>query len=217
MKKMIKSKIIIADDHAIVLEGLKSLVQRDPALTVVAQARDGVELLNIVSLKKCDLIVADISMPNLDGLAAVKEIHRKYPHIKILVLSMLKDYQHFQEVMSHGAAGYMVKDDAPEQLVPAIKSILRGNKYVSPSVSKVLIDRQLRSLEDGEVPSLEILTGREKQILTMIAKGLANKNIASRLKISIRTAEHHRANLMAKLGLKNLSTLVKYAIDKGLI
>jgi DNA-binding NarL/FixJ family response regulator len=212
-----KTKIIIADDHAIVRVGLKDLVQKDPSLTVVAEAQDGQELLERLSSHRCDLVVADISMPNMDGLTAVKEIHRKYPKVKVLILSMLKDYQHFKELMAHGASGYLVKDDAPEQLVIAIKTILKGNKFVSPSVSKVLVDHQLRSLDDGEIPALEILTGREQQVLTMIAKGLANKNIAAKLKISIRTVEHHRSNLTDKLGFKTPSALVKYAIDKGLV
>lgn len=214
---MAKSKIIIADDHAVVREGLKGLIQQNHSLTVVAEAKDGQELLDLLSSQKCDLVVVDISMPHMDGLTALKAIHRKYPKIKVLILSMMKDYQHFQEVMAQGASGYIVKDDASDQLVVAIKAILRGNKFVSPSVSKVLVDRQLRSIDDGEIPSLEILTVREKQILIMIAKGMANKNIAAKLKISIRTVEHHRANLTDKLGFKTPGALVKYAMDKGLV
>lgn len=214
---MTKSKIILTDDHAVVREGLKNLIQKDPALTVVAEAQDGQELLDLLPSHKCDLIIMDISMPNKDGVTALKEIRRKYPKAKVLILSMLKDFQHFEEVMRNGASGYMVKDDAPDQLLLAIKTILRGNKFVSPSVSKVLVDRQLRSVDDGEVPSLEILTKREQQVLTMIAKGMANKNIADKLKLSIRTVEHHRANLTDKLGLKTPAALVKYAIDKGVI
>ncbi|MBP6342804.1 MAG: response regulator transcription factor [Candidatus Omnitrophica bacterium] len=214
---MTKSKIILTDDHAVVREGLKNLIQKDRALTVVAEAQDGQELLDLLPSHKCDLIIMDISMPNKDGVTALKEIRRKYPKAKVLILSMLKDFQHFEEVMRHGASGYMVKDDAPDQLLLAIKTIIRGNKFVSPSVSKVLVDRQLRSVDDGEVPSLEILTKREQQVLTMIAKGMANKNIAVKLKLSIRTVEHHRANLTDKLGLKTPAALVKYAIDKGVI
>jgi two-component system, NarL family, response regulator NreC len=214
---MAKSKIILCDDHAVVRVGLKDLIQKDPTLTVIAEAQDGQELINLLLPHKCDLIVMDISMPNKDGLTALKEIHKKYPKAKVLILSMLKDFQHFEEVMRHGASGYMVKDDAPDQLLLAIKSILRGNKFISPSVSKVLVDRQLRSVSDGEVPSLEILTKREQQVLTMIAKGMANKNIATKLKLSIRTVEHHRANLTDKLGFKTPAALVNYAINKGLI
>ncbi|MBL8014080.1 MAG: response regulator transcription factor [Candidatus Omnitrophica bacterium] len=213
---MTRSKIILCDDHAVVRVGLKELIQKDKALTVIAEAKDGQELVDLVLSRKCELVIMDISMPNKDGLTALKEIHEKCPKIKVLILSMLKDFQHFQEVMSSGAAGYMVKDDAPEQLIIAVKSILRGNKFVSPSVTKVLVDHQLRSVDDGEVPSLEILTTRERQVLTMIAKGMANKNIAAKLKISIRTVEHHRANLTNKLGFKTPAALVKFAIAKGL-
>ena len=129
---------------------------------------------------------------------------------------MIKDYPHFHEVMTHGASGYMVKDDAPEQLVSAIKMILRGKKFVSPSVSTMLVDRQLRSLDEA-VPSMEILTKREQQILNMIAKSMSNKAIALKLKLSVRTVEHHRANLTDKLGIKDTASLVKYALAKGII
>lgn len=214
---MVRSKIIIADDHTFVRVGLKELINKDPLLNVVAEAKNGQELLDILPSVKCDLIVVDISMPLMDGITAIKRIHQEYPGIKILILSMLKDYPHFHEVMVHGASGYLVKDDAADQLVTAIKTILKGKKYVSPSATTVLVDRQLRSLDEGEVPSLEILTKREQQILTMVAKGMANKSIAAKLKISIRTVEHHRANLTDKLGLKNTASLVQYALAKGLI
>ncbi len=212
---MAKSKIILADDHTFVRVGLKERINKEPDLIVVAEARNGQELLDILANKKCDLVVMDISMPEMDGVAAIKEIHGKYPQLRTLILSMLKDYPHFKEVMAHGASGYMVKDDAADLLVSAIKTILRGKKFVSPSVTTMLADRELRSL-DKAVPSLEILTKREKQILTMIAQGMSNKNIASKLKISIRTVEHHRANLTDKLGFKDAASLVKYAMAKGL-
>ena len=156
-------------------------------------------------------------MPNMDGLTAIKAIHQKYPKIKILILSMLKDYAHFQMVMAHGANGYMVKDDASEELVTAIKTILKGKKYVSPSVTTMLVDREVRGPEETGAPSLEILTEREKEILILIARGLANKNIASKLDLSTRTVEHHRSNLTDKLGIKNTASLVKYALSKGLL
>ncbi len=213
---MAKSKIIIADDHTFVRVGLKELINKDPELSVIAEANNGRELLDVLAGRKCDLIVMDISMPEMDGVTAIKEIHKKYPQLKVLILSMLKDYPHFHEVMTHGACGYMVKDDAPDQLVSAIKTILKGKKFISPSVKTMLTDRELRSLDEA-VPSLEILTQREKQILSLIAKGLPNKNIAVKLKISIRTVEHHRAHLTDKLGFKDAASLVKYALTKGLV
>ena len=213
---MAKSKIIVADDHTFVRVGLKELINKDADLTVVAEAKNGRELLDILDSRECDVVVMDISMPEMDGVAAIKEIQVKYPKLKILILSMIKDYPHFHEVMTHGASGYMVKDDAPEQLVSAIKMILRGKKFVSPSVSTMLVDRQLRSLDEA-VPSMEILTKREQQILNMIAKSMSNKAIALKLKLSVRTVEHHRANLTDKLGIKDTASLVKYALAKGII
>lgn len=212
---MPKSKVIVADDHTFVRVGLKELINKDPDLIVVAEAKNGQELLDILANKKCDLVVMDISMPEMDGVETIRELSEKFKGIKVLILSMLKDYSHFKEVVAHGASGYMVKDDAPDQLVSAIKTILRGKKFISPSVTTMLADRELRSLDEA-VPSLEILTKREKQILTMIAKSMPNKNIASKLKISIRTVEHHRANLTDKLGFKDAASLVKYAMAKGL-
>ena len=212
---MPKSKIIVADDHTFVRVGLKELINKDSELTVIAEAKNGQELLDILEHKKCDVIVMDISMPEMDGLTAIRELSEKFKGIKVLILSMLKDYQHFKDVMAHGACGYMVKDDAPDQLVSAIKVILRGKKYVSPLVTTMLTDREMRSLDEA-VPSLEILTKREKQILAMIAKSMPNKNIATKLKISIRTVEHHRANLTDKLGFKDTASLVKYALAKGM-
>ncbi len=213
---MKKSKIILADDHTFVRVGLKELINKDPVLSVIAEASNGQQLLDILKYKKCDLIVMDLSMPEMDGVSTIKKLHEEFKEIKVLILSMLKDYPHFREVMAYGAAGYMVKDDAPEQLVCAIKTILRGKKFISPSVTTMLAERELRSLDDA-VPSLEILTRREKQVLTMIAQSMLNKNIAAKLKISIRTVEHHRATLTNKLGFKEPAYLVKYALTKGLI
>lgn len=212
---MPKTKVIIADDHTFVRVGLRELINKDPELSVVGEARNGIELLELLAKTKCDFAIIDISMPEMDGVAAVREVHQKYPKLKVLMLSMIKDYPHFKTVMAAGASGYIVKDDAPEQLLSAIKHILQGKKFISPSVTTMLADRELRSLDDS-LPSLEILTKREREILALIVKSMANKNIATKLKISVRTVEHHRANLTDKLGFKDAASLVKYAISKGL-
>lgn len=213
---MAKIRIIIADDHPLIRIGLKDLIGRDSALTVSAEAADGEELLDVLSRRPCDVILMDISMPRMDGLAALGAVSRHYPDIKVLVLSIFKDYAHFHAVMNLGAAGYMTKDDAPEQLIPAIKQIVKGRKYVSSSVTALLVERELRPAESAENPSLEILSRREKQILSRIAAGLSNKIIASELNLSVRTVEHHRAHLTAKLGFKDTASLVKYALAKNL-
>jgi len=153
----------------------------------------------------------------MDGLAAIKAIRKKYPKIKILILTMLKDHEHFKHAMANGASGYLLKDDAFDRLSMAIKLIMKGKQYVSPSVSAMETDRFLRSLDEADTPSSDILTKRESQVLKCVAGGLANKNIASKLKISIRTVEAHRTNLTNKLGIKTTAGLVKFAISKGLV
>jgi two-component system, NarL family, response regulator NreC len=210
-------RIVIADDHSIVREGLKGLIQKEPQLSIVGEAENGEELLAVLDTLPSDLVVMDIAMPKMDGLTALKEIKHKHPKIKVLIFSMLKDFEHFEHARLHGALGYLAKDDAGEELLKAIKMVRRGKKYVSPSVTTVLAGRQMRSLESGDSPSLEILTKREKQILQLVATGMPNKNIAAALHISIHTVENHRANLSNKLGLKNTASLVKYALAKGLV
>lgn len=210
-------KIILADDHAILRAGLRSLINKEPAFKVAGEAGDGEELLDQLESIKADLIVMDLSMPRMDGLAAIKEIRQKFPKIKILVLTMQKDHEHFKRAMMYGANGFLLKDDAYEQLVLAVKMILKGKKFVSPSVATLETERFIRSLDETDAPSLEILSKREKEILKLVARGLPNKAIAVRFKISIRTVETHRANLTNKLGIKNTAGLVKYALSKGLL
>jgi len=209
-------RIILADDHQILRAGLKDLIEKDKAFKVVGQAKDGDELLSLMGSVKCDLVIMDLSMPNRDGMQAIQDIREKFPKVKVLVLTMQKDQEHFKHAMAHGASGYVLKEDAYDQLLMAVKMILRGKKFVSPTISKLLTDYYVRSLDEAESSSLDILTKREQQILQFIGNGMANKNIASRLKLSVRTVETHRANLGRKLGIKNTAGLVKYAVTKGL-
>ena len=209
-------RIILADDHQILRAGLKDLIEKDKAFKVVGQAKDGDELLSLMHSVKCDLVIMDLSMPNRDGMQAIQDIREKFPKVKVLVLTMQKDQEHFKHAMAHGASGYVLKEDAYDQLLMAVKMILRGKRFVSPTISKLLTDYYVRSLDEAESSSLDILTKREQQILQFIGNGMANKNIASRLKLSIRTVETHRANLSHKLGIKNTAGLVKYALSKGL-
>jgi len=209
-------RIILADDHQILRAGLKDLIEKDKAFKVAGQAKDGDELLSLMGSVKCDLVIMDLSMPNRDGMQAIQDVRVKFPKVKILVLTMQKDQEHFKHAMAHGASGYVLKEDAYDQLLMAVKMILRGKRFVSPTISKLLTDYYVRSLDEAESSSLDILTKREQQILQFIGNGMANKNIASRLKLSVRTVETHRANLGHKLGIKNTAGLVKYAVTKGL-
>ena len=210
-------KIILADDHDILRAGLKSLIEKESQFSVVGEAKDGEELLSQLKDSSCDLVILDLSMPHLDGIAALKVIKRRYPKIKILVLTMQKDPEHFRQAMKAGASGYLLKEDAYQQLILGLKMILRNKKFVSPSVSALVADRYIRSLDEWETPSLEIFTKREREILKLIAQGLPNKGIAAKMKISVRTVETHRANLSNKLGIKNTAGLVRYAVSKGIV
>jgi two-component system response regulator NreC len=210
-------RIILADDHEILRAGLKGLLDREPDFKVVAQAQDGEQLLDKLTSVKADCVVMDLSMPNLDGLATLKEIRKDFPKIKCLVLTMQKDQEHFKRAMANGAAGYILKDNAFDLLVMGIKMVMKGKTFISPAISELITEQYVRSIKEGDIPSLEILTLREKEILRLVAQGNANKNIATQLKISIRTVETHRNRLIHKLGFKTTAALVKYALAKGLI
>jgi len=214
---MKECKIILADDHSLLREGLKAVIEKYPEWKVVGEASNGVELLVLLKKISCDLIVLDIAMPEMDGLAALKEISRLFPHVKVLVLSMLNDFSHFEKARSLGAAGYLSKEDVGDELCRAIQKIQSGKMYIAPSVNNLLAERQLHNMDNAKSQSVEILTRREKEILTMIASGMTNKEVAHDLKISIHTVENHRANLSEKLGAKNVASLVQFAIQKGLI
>ena len=209
-------RIFITDDHEIMRAGLKSLIDKETMMKVVGEASHGEEMLSALKNTPCDLVGLDLFMPKMDGMVALKTLREKFSNLKILVLTMQKDSQHFKHAMTHGASGYVLKDDAFEQLVKAVTAIMKGHQFVSPSVAALAADRYIRSMDEVSTPSLSILTKREQQILKLIANGLANKNIASKLKISIRTVETHRANLTGKLGIKTTAGLVKYAISKDL-
>lgn len=214
---MKECRIILADDHSLFREGIKCVIGKYPEWKVVGEARNGLELLELLKKSRCDLVVLDIAMPEMDGLTALRKISTSFPQIKVLVLSMLNDYTHFEKAKNLGAAGYLSKDDAGDELARAIEKILNGKMYISPSVNDLLVKRQLINIDNSTEHSIEILTRREKQILTMIASGMKNKEIAADLKISIHTVENHRAHLSEKLGSKNVTYLIQFAIEKGLI
>ena len=210
-------RIILVDDHAMFRMGLKSLINQEPNLRIVAEAADGEELLSKLRTARCDLVILDLSMPNMGGIEAMKLIRQKFSKIIIIVLTMQKDHEHFKHAVANGASGYILKEEAYDQLTLAIKQVMKGKQFFSPSVSTLVTDRYIRSLDEIETPALEILTKREQQILTLIANGLPNKNIATKLKLSVRTVETHRLHITEKLGIKNTANLVKYAVSKGLV
>ena len=210
-------KIILADDHSLFREGVKSLLAKDTDLKVVAEVKNGKDLLSRLQSVECDLVIMDIAMPEMDGLTALVEVKRKFPQVKVLVMSMLNDFSHFEQAKAHGASGYISKDDAGDELLRGIAAVRKGKMFVSPTIMTVLGERQIHLLEDGKNPSVETLTKRERQVLGLIVRGMTNKCIGEKLGISIHTVENHRAHVFEKLGFKSVASLVKFAMEKGIL
>ena len=209
-------RIVVADDHALFRQGLKGVLSGAADLEVVGEAGDGLELLNLLKLSKLDphLVILDISMPNLRGLEAIREIKTMHSNVKILIVTMHKDKEYLYQALADGADGYFLKKDADTELFAAIKRIRNGNIYVSPHLSEKLED-DWKQIRGGF--GKPILTNREKQVLKLIAEGKLNKEIAEVLFVSVHTIERHRANIINKLNLKKTADLVKYAIQKGYV
>ena len=210
-------RIILADDHVLLRTGLKSILEKSAGLEVVGEAGDGLELLNLVHKLKADMIILDISMPNLRGIEAIHEIKAIHPGLKTLILTTHKDKEYLHQAISAGADGYLLKEDADTELFSAIDMVRQGKIYVSPHFSNDLVDEwaKIRRGDARPLSEPDRLTTREKEILKLIAEGKSSKEIADLLCISVRTVEHHRANMMSKLNMKKTAELVKYAIEKG--
>lgn len=209
--------IVLADDHALIRQGIKKIIEEDPSLTVIGEVGDGLELLNFLREKSPDLIVLDISMPNLRGIEAIAEAKKICPEVKILLLTMHKNEQYFCCAMSAGADGYILKDDSDTELLTAIASVVDGDIYISHFFSEELAEDVLTAYRTNRKYPCEPLTTRERQVLKLVAEGETSRDIAQLLSISTRTVEHHRANIMKKLNMKNAADLIRYAIGKGYV
>jgi len=213
-----KHKIIIADDHRILREGLRALLSSDPELEVVGEAEDGQEAIRVVEKFKPGLVPMDLSMPRMNGMDAIKEIKKRSPETKILVLTMHKTDEYILATLQAGADGYVLKDCTNVELRMAIKNVLSGKFFMSPGISGKVIEGYLQNKRNLKPStSWDTLTSREKGILKLIAEGYKNKEIANFLCISVKTVEKHRGNLMKKLDLHNASALTALAIEKGLV
>jgi DNA-binding NarL/FixJ family response regulator len=213
-----KVRIVIAEDHTILREGLRSLLSSDPNFEIVGEAEDGREAIRCVEKLKPDLILTDLSMPRMNGMEAIKEIRRISPVTKILVLTVHKAEEYILATFRSGADGYLLKDSTHAELVMAVKKVLSGKQYISPEISEKVIEGYLEGKKTLKSrTSWETLTQREREILKLIAEGYKNKEIADDLCISVKTVEKHRANLMGKLDLHSASTLTAFAIEKGLV
>ena len=208
--------VLIADDHAIVRTGLRAVINAEPGLELVGVAAGGYEAIDLAEKLKPDVLVLDLSMPDLDGIAVIKEIRPKFPDLRILILTIHEDEALLKAALKAGAGGYILKHAAEAELISAIRTILRGELYVDPSmVRKLLSDEVIPPTPPST--STEGLTPRETEVLKLIVQGYTNRQIGEELNISIRTAESHRASLAGKLGLRSRVDLVRYARKHGLI
>jgi len=209
-------KVLIADDHAVVRAGLRALIKSEPSLELIGEASGGHETIELVNKHKPDILVLDISMPDLDGIAVTKSITSELPDVRILILTLHEDKALLREALKLGASGYILKRAAETELITAIQVVMRGDMYVDPSLVHTLVEIPEKS--DNLIPhTRESLTPRELEVLRLIALGYTNRQIGEELSISVRTAEGHRANLSDKLGISSRVELVRYALELGLI
>ncbi len=211
-----ETRIVLADDHRIVREGLRMLLDNRNDIHVVGEASDGEEVLQVVGQEHPDVVVMDLTMPKLSGIDATRRITESGSRAKILVLSMHESPGYVEEVLRAGASGYLLKDSASEELVQAIDAIRRGDSYLSPAITQQVVDA-LAHPADRPTSAVSVLSERERQVLTLIAEGLSSKEIARDFGVSLKTVESHRANLMDKLEIHKVSGLVRFAIRVGLV
>jgi len=212
-------RLLVADDHEVIRRGVRSLLGTQPGWEVSGEAASGREAVEKAKQLKPDLVVLDITMPELDGLEATRQILEAVPKTKVLILTMHESEQVMSEVLKAGALGYVLKSDAADNLVPAVKALIHGKPFFTSSVSRMMLKGYLkqstRSIEDSS--SEKQLSSRERVIVQLLVEGKKNKEIATALSISIRTAESHRSNIMRKLGLHSIVELVRYAINNKMI
>lgn len=210
-------QIVLADDHVLIRRGLKKIIDGQPLLQVIGDVGDGLELLKLLQEKCPDLILLDISMPNLRGIEAIPQVKKLCPQVKVLVLTMHSSKDFLVSAIRAGADGYALKEDSDAELLTAIQKCMAGDRYIAPSLAAAISPQDLTIMSSPLRIVHEELTVREKQVLTMVAEGHKSKDIAKLLAISIRTVEHHRANIMKKTDIKSTADLIKYAIQKGYI
>ncbi|MBF9133452.1 response regulator transcription factor [Plantactinospora sp. S1510] len=212
-----KTRILLADDHALVRRGLRLILDAEPDLMVVAEAADGADAVDAVRKTELDLAILDIAMPRMTGLQAAREIVRRAPGVRILMLSMHDNEQYFFEALRAGASGYVLKSVADRDLLEACRAAMRGEPFLYPGAITALIRDYLHRARQGERLPESILTPREEEIIKLIAEGNSAKEIAEELVISVKTVDRHRANILQKLGMRDRIDLTRYAIRAGLV
>ena len=210
-------RVLIADDHAIVREGLRSLLDVQADIEVAGEARDGQEVLEMAEALKPDIILMDVTMPVMNGLDATRLIKQRDPEVKILILTMHEGDEYFFKLLDAGASGYLIKGCSSGELISALRAVQQGDVFLYPTMTKKLLSDYLHRGKGGDRDNTDGLTNREKEVLKYVADGNTNQEIADALVLSVATVQTHRANIMQKLGLHNSAELVKYALRQGLI
>jgi len=208
--------VLVADDHGIVREGLRRMLEAEMGLSVAGEARDGREVLQQVEEQKPQIVVLDISMPHLGGLETLERLRNSYPEVKVILLSVHADAPFIESAVALGADGYVLKNGRATEVVTAIRAVTKGGSYFSPAVAREIVE-QLRTPRPRSQDPFSVLSAREREVLHLIAEGMSAKEVASQLDISTKTVEAHRTSLMRKLGVRKATELVRYALRHGLI
>ena len=215
---MRKIRIILADDHTVIRSGLRLLLERQEDMVVVGEAEDGRRAVELAEKESPDVAVIDIAMPALNGIEAARQIVSRNPATSVVILSMHSDESYVMRALKAGARAYLLKDSAEGDLIRAVRAVNDGNSFFSPAVSRLLLEDYVHQLrKKGQEDSYELLTGREREILQLLAEGKSNKDVANLLNLSLYTVETHRAHILQKLGLHTVPELILYAVRKGII
>jgi len=210
---MPKTRILLADDHAVVRQGFKMLLSAQPDMEIVGEAANGREAVDSAEALRPDIVVMDVAMPELNGIEATRRLAASAPHTRVIALSMHKDSVYVREILRAGARGYLLKDSGAEDLVSAIRAVAKGESYLSPAVSNAVLDDYRRHVTNP----IDLLTSREREVLQMLAEGKTNKEIAGVLNLSVYTVDAHRGRIMEKLNLHSINDLVRFAVRNGII
>lgn len=208
-------KVVLLDDHPIVRQGVHNLLDTVPAFSVVGEAGDGIEGLELIQRLSPDVLIVDVMMPGLNGLDVIKQALKRFPRMRIIVLSMQSADSYVVEALNAGAAGYVLKETGPNEIIQAIRKVMQGEKYLSPKLSQRLMEASVG--RKGVIDPYETLTNRERQILHLIVEGFTSPQIADKLFLSPRTVELHRSRIMKKLDLHNQTDIFRYALERGIL
>ena len=215
---MPKLRLVVADDHALMRRGICDLLEAEPGWEIVAQAVNGREAVDAVARTRPDVLVIDLAMPELNGLTAAREILRSFPRVEIVLLTMHNTDQTIREVLECGARGYVLKSDAEQDLIAAVKAVSQGKPFFTPSVAEVVLKGYLRQNARPETPErMQELTNREREVVQLLAEGKGNKEVAVAMRVSVKTVEAHRSNINRKLSIRSTSELVRYAVRNAIV